>query len=121
MAFVGVQEWIASALRCANPGVAQLIVIGTDGSTPADGFLKTVLAPMSGSGASLAPSPDGRTLYAAGLREGYSAGKPTHAVFKFGWEDNTPQIFAGKKGEAGADNEHFNDPKSAATDAQGSV
>jgi len=120
VAFVGVQEWITSALRYAQAGVAQLIVLGADGSTPADGVLKTVLSPMSGSGASLALSPDGRTLYAAGLREG-SPGKPTHAVFTFGWEDRTPHIFAGKKGEAGTDNEHFNDPKSAATDAQGNV
>jgi hypothetical protein len=80
VAFVGVQEME----RYSNAGVNQLVVINSDGSLPADGALRTVLAPVSALGASLALSPDEKTIYATGLHEGAYQGKLTHVVYRFG-------------------------------------
>jgi len=121
VAFVGVQEWVGDALRYAQAGVAQVVVIHSDGGTPPDGVLKTVLAARSSSAASLALSPDEKTLYAAGLREGSYGGKPTHAVYQFGWDDKKVRVFAGDKAQAGADEKRLNQPMSAATDKDGNV
>jgi hypothetical protein len=121
LAFVGVQEWVGDALRYAQAGVAQVVVINSDGSTPPDGVLKTVVAELSSTAANLALSPDEKTLYASGLRRGSYGGKPTHAVYRFGWKDKSPAVFAGVEGEAGADERHLNDPRGLAVDGAGNV
>jgi len=121
LAFVGVQEWVGDALRYAHAGVTRVTVIHTDGSTPPDGVLKTLLAKMSGSGANLALSPDEKTLYASGLRRGSYGGKPTHAVYRFAWSDQAPTVFVGVENEADADEKHLNGPKGVAVDADGNV
>jgi len=121
LAFVGVQEWVGDALRYAQAGVAQVTVIHTDGSLPDDGFLKTVLAKLSSSAANLALSPDEKTVYASGLRKGSYSGKPTHAVYKFGWSDKSPKVFAGVENEAGPDDKHLNDPRGIAVGNDGSI
>ncbi len=120
LAFVGIQEYG----RYAQPGENRLTVICTDGGVPAEGILRTRLAEKSASGASLALSPDEKWLYATGLFDGYSDTfwekcKWHHVVYRFRWNDRTPQVFLGKLYEAGNGQEHFNDPRSVATDAQG--
>lgn len=118
LAFVGIEE---SPKRYQNAGRNRLIVLHTDGSLPPDGAFRTEVSKVSGSAASLALSPDEKTLYASGLREGYSQGKPTHAVFRFGWDDAEPKLFAGVKNEAGNDERHLNDPRGVAVDQDGNV
>ncbi|MBC8871808.1 MAG: SMP-30/gluconolactonase/LRE family protein [Planctomycetes bacterium] len=121
LAFVGIQEWAAGALRYAQAGVAQVVVINTDGSVPRDGVLKTLVADRSSSAASLALSPDEKTLYASGLRKGNYAGKPTHAVYRFGWSDESTAVLVGVENEAGSDESHLNDPRGIAVDKAGNV
>jgi hypothetical protein len=121
LAFVGIQEWVGDALRYANAGLTQVTVIHTDGSPPPEGVLKTTLAEMSRSGASLALSPDEKFLYASGMRiKGYPD-KPTHVVYKFGWDDKSPAVLAGMENEAGSDEKHLNDPRGIAVDGAGNV
>jgi hypothetical protein len=117
VAIVGVQE----VARYFHAGLTNVVVINADGSTPPDGVIKTELAKVSGSAASLTLSPDEKTIYAAGLREGDYAGKPTHAVYKFGWTDKNTGVFAGDKAAPGNDETHFNEPMSVATDKDGNV
>ncbi len=121
VAFVGIQERAGGALRYAQAGVAQVVVIGSDGSLPTSGALKTILANLSASGASLALSPDEKTVYAAGLREGDYEGKPIHAVLRFAWDDPQPQVFVGDKAVSGSDATHLNEPASVAVDGGGRV
>ncbi|MGB2819798.1 MAG: hypothetical protein WBF17_02360, partial [Phycisphaerae bacterium] len=121
VAFVGIQAWVSDALRYAQAGVAQVVVIGSDGSAAPDGVLKTVISPRSGSAASLALSPDQKTLYAAGLREGSYSGKASHAVFRFAWDDKEPRVFVGSRTDGGGGDRHLREPMSVATDADGNV
>jgi len=89
LAFVGIQE----VERYARAGVAQVLAVEKDGSMPQGGPLRTKLASMSGTAASLALSPDEQTLYATGLGEGGSLdGTPTNAVYAFGWNDAAPRV-----------------------------
>ena len=118
LAFVGIQE----LERYARAGVAQVVVIEKDGGIPSGGALKTRLAASSGTAASLALSPDGKTLYATGLGEGATLdGKPAQVVYAFGWDDPEPRIFAGEKGQAGAGEKRLNLPRSLATGSDGTV
>src|SRR5262249_47564733 len=96
-AFVGIRE---GAMRYAQSRRNQLIVLKGDGSLPSDGAFRTEVAKLSGSAANLALAPDEKTVYVAGLREGNFQGKATHAVFRFGWMDTAPQVFAGVKNQA---------------------
>jgi len=64
LVFVGIQEWVGSALRYAQAGVAQIVTIHTDGSVPPDGVSKTLIAERSSSAANLAISPDKKTYFA---------------------------------------------------------
>jgi hypothetical protein len=117
VAFVGVQE----VERYARPGTAQVVVIRSDGSAP-EPLLRTKLSESSPSGASLALSPDEKTVYAAGLREGGGAdGKPTHAVYAFGWTDPAPRLFAGDPAQSGAGETRLHTPRSVAVAADGTV
>src|SRR5262249_36316200 len=118
VAFVGVQE---GPLRYAQAGRNQLVVLNADGSLPAAGPLGPELAKLSGSAANLALTPDQKTLYAAGLREGNFQGKATHTILQFGWADATPLVFVGVKGQAGDDEKHLNDPRGLAVDKEGNV
>lgn len=117
LAFVGILDQPG---RYAQPGVNRLTVLNTaDGSPVAFG---TELAALSGGGADLALAPDEKTLYAAGITEGRgSAAKPIHLVYAFGWNDQKPRVFAGVKGESGADEKHCNDPRGVAVDKDGNV
>ncbi len=118
LAFTGIHE----VERYARPGLAQVILLHGDGSVVPGGVLRTKLAAVSASGASLALSPDEKTFYATGISEGESgAGKPVHAVLAFGWEDAEPRLFAGDRAVAGGDERHLDRPRCAATGADGTV
>ena len=131
LAFVGVQE---GPRPYAQPGEARLTVVGTDGSVGPAGALGTLIAPLTDTGASLALSPDEKTLYATGVRAGLHAARPdaificntcdhggstwehtvpTRQVYRFGWDDLQVQVFAEKTA--------LKDPVSVATDKDGNV
>jgi len=131
LAFVGVQE---GPRPFAQPGEARLTVVGTDGSVPPAGALRTLIAPLTDTGASLALSPDEQTIYAVGVRAGTHAVKPdsvfvcntcdhggetwrhtvpTRLVYRFGWDDVQAQVFAEKTA--------LKDPVSVAADRDGNV
>ncbi len=117
LAFVGVQE-----LGCyAGAGVNQVLVIRTDGSIP-ERVLGTVTDANSYRGASLALSPDEKTLYAGDVGGGtISKPRPYHVVQRFAWADPKPASLIGVLNEPGNDEKHLNDPKGIATDRDGNV
>ncbi|MDD4889980.1 MAG: hypothetical protein PHU85_08610 [Phycisphaerae bacterium] len=132
LAFVGIQE---GPQPFAQAGEARLTVVYTDGSVPADGVLKTLIHPVTDSAASLALSPDEKTLYATGVRASrhpairpggpttcqdcthgghtWDHSAPTRRVYRFGWDDAGAGEFA--KDVA------FKEPVSVATDKDGNV
>jgi DNA-binding beta-propeller fold protein YncE len=89
-------------------GTRAVFVINADGSVPPDGVIKTAFDKGVLS-ATLALSPDGKTLYAAGL---HKTREPVNTVYRFGWKDSAPQPFvsSGLKG-----------PEGVATDSRGNV
>lgn len=132
LAFVGVQE---GPQPFAQAGEARLTVVRTDGSVPDDGVLKALIHPLTDSAASLALSPDEKTLYATGVRacthaavkpgavapcdscvhggETWRHTIPTGKVYRFGWSDAQAAEF----GKAVS----FKEPVSVATDKDGNV
>jgi sugar lactone lactonase YvrE len=92
---------------------AQVVVVRTDGSAP-----ENALGPQLVKGtrvpASLALSPDERTLYATGMLNSIylGVGKYRNTVYRFGWSDKqaTPFITAG-----------LNSPRSVAVDKDGNL
>ena len=137
LAFVGVQEGPRYA---PNVDEARVTVIHTDGSVPPAGVLKTLVSPATDTGVSLALSPDQKTLYAAGLRvgerpvgpfdatpEGYvyhqtwTWTKPSHAVYRFAWDDGKMTAFLGDPNRSGSGALGLNTPTSVATDKTGNV
>jgi len=138
LAFVGLQEWLRVILRYPKAGIAQVVALDTGGGIPAGGVLGPRLSQISTSkwphggcedrvsrgAASLAASPDGRTLYAAGYREGDGrryGDKPVHAVLRCGWRDPEARIFIGHKTEPGAGPNRLNTPMSLAVDKDGNI
>jgi hypothetical protein len=131
LAFVGIQE---GPRPNAQPGETRLTVVRTDGSVPVDP-LGALLAPLSDSGASLALSPDEKTIFATGVRiathpvsafEAFICNQcdhdpswhvwkhtiPTGWVYRFRWDDAQVQIL---------NSEALKEPVSVATDKQGNV
>jgi len=139
LAFVGIQE----GPKCfAQPGEARLTVIHTDGSVPGDGVLKTLIHPLTDSGASLALSPDEKTIYATGVRAGTHPCGPTNRfscdncdhsgatwrhtipvpmVFRFGWDDKHGSLFLGDRGGRHTKRPRPVEPLDVATDQAGNV
>jgi DNA-binding beta-propeller fold protein YncE len=79
---------------------------------------------LTETGASLAASPDGKTLYATGYRECTGRRMPdrgTHVVYSFGGKDDQAKIFIGELYQPGAGEEHLNTPIGIATDKAGNV
>lgn len=113
LAFVGVQE---GPHRYAQPGLNQVVVIDTDGGIPDGGALRTVLAKSSRTAADLALSPDEKTIYATGLRDGDGS---ANAVYRFSWSDAGPQVFVA--GDTGPDESRLNKPSGIAVDGEGQV
>jgi hypothetical protein len=119
VALVGIRE---GPHRYAQAGVANLLVLRGDGGVPRDGYLGAEISSGSSSGASLALSPDEQTIYAAGIKEGSSGGgKPLHAVLRFGWKGEKPEVFAGDKSAPGAAADSLDTPRSVAVDSAGNV
>jgi len=139
LAFVGIQE---GPRPFSQPGEARLTVIGTDGSVPAGGALKTRIWPLTDTGASLALSPGERTIYAAGIRAGrhkngphhlfvcdncdhggatWKHTDPLHAIFRFRWRDRRARPFIGSPRRAGKGPRQLDTPVSVAVDRTGNV
>lgn len=104
------------------------LVVRADGTTPpAVGFVGPPLGPYGrySSGLrrqQLALSPDGRTLYFAGMGLDGKNPKGIHCIGRTTWDASEhPQPFIGIPDEPGADGRHLNDPVGVATDARGNV
>jgi hypothetical protein len=132
LAFVGVLEGPAPY---AQAGEARVTVVHTDGSVPASGVLKTLIHPVTDTGAALALSPDEKTVYATGVRacthaavkpgvrgtckECEAEGQtwdhtvPNGIVYRFGWDDAQAGTFAKAV--------PLKEPVSVATDKDGNV
>jgi len=138
VAFVGTQEWLRVMLRYAKPGIAQVVMINSDGSIPPGGPRGTLISELSTSkkpsggyedrisrtAASLAASPDGKTLYATGFWEGSGRRQPcnhTHVVYSFSWTDKEAKPLIGEKYKPGSGKKLLNTPMSVATDKKGNI
>jgi sugar lactone lactonase YvrE len=104
-----------------------VLIIKPDGTTPEEtGFVGPNLGPKSGYGSGvreqqLAASPDGKTLYFAGMGMSFKTPKGIHCVGKLGFDSKGPETFIGKPDEPGADGEHLNAPETVSTDSQGNL
>ena len=107
-----------------------VLAIKPDGSTPPEvPFVGPQLGPAMGYGLGvrrqqLASSPDGKTLYFAGMGLDVRGSHPAqgiHCIGKLAWDSKAPEVFVGKPEEAGADGEHLNGPVSVTADAAGNV
>lgn len=108
----------------------QVLVLKPDGSTPPEvPFVGPKLGEPMGYGLGvrrqqLASSPDGKTLYFAGMgldAYGNHPARGLHCIGKLGWDSKEPVAFVGKPDEAGADGEHLNAPESVSVDAAGNI
>jgi hypothetical protein len=115
-ALVGVRAILKSY---AHAGVSQLVVLGTDGSAPGKSVLGPVINEKADT-ASLALSPDEKTVYAAGVRVTDKL-KSKHAVYKFGWDDRKASVFVGQEDTPGSDGRHLSEPMSVAVGGDGNV
>ncbi|MBI3829783.1 MAG: SMP-30/gluconolactonase/LRE family protein [Planctomycetes bacterium] len=115
VAFVGRMEYT----RYAQAGPIHLLVINADGSVPTDGPVKTKIF-SGGVSATLAMSPDEKTLYASDVRTAKDHyGKPVNVIYRFTWEDKEATPFLGGK-EAKGDLA-LNDPKGICSDKDGNL
>ena len=139
LAFVGIQE----GPKCfAQPGEARITVIHTDGGVPKDGVLKALVHPLTDTGASLALSPDEKTIYATGVRAGMHPCGPTgeftcqncdhrgatwrHTVpvplvFACGWDADQVTVFLGRGARGQRGKHELKEPVSVATDGDGNL
>ena len=116
LALVGNQEILRD-----RGGLTQVVVIRTDGSVP-EPVKRTVISRDCGrSTASMALSPDEKTIYATGLRYSLDGLKADNAVYAFGWDDPSARLLAGDQKDAGKGEKRFNEPTGVATDKDGNV
>lgn len=103
----------------------QLLAVGTDGSVPKDKYAGPVLQERftSGGNTFLALSPDGNTLYVAGVlakQDREHTHVTCHAVYRVGMDATNPAVvFLGKVDLPGTGEGEFNDPRGLDVDAQG--
>jgi len=103
------------------------LVIKPDGTTPPEvGFVGPPLGPYGRYSIGLrtqqiALSPDGKTLYFAGMGQGGKSPKGIHTIGRLKWDSKEPEPFIGKPDEPGNDEAHLNDPTSVATDDKGNI
>lgn len=133
--FVTAQGWICFASGgndYSDQNVPRhVLVIKPDGSTPKEvGFVGPPLGPHSRYSIGLRPqqvavSPDGQTIYFAGMGRGQAGQNPPagiHTIGRTTWgSDKAPEPFIGKPDEPGSDGEHLNNPVSVACDAKGTI
>jgi DNA-binding beta-propeller fold protein YncE len=120
---VGHEEVARTALRYRQTGLARLVVVGADGSVPEPclgarlrkGFVSPYGSP------SLALSPDGKTIYATGLRAPASKGAFYHAVYRCAWRDESFKPFIGNERTSGDGPGSLRDPSGIDTDAEGNI
>ncbi|MFO8013999.1 MAG: SMP-30/gluconolactonase/LRE family protein [Phycisphaerae bacterium] len=107
-------------------GGRRRLVLGTDGTVPAD-FVGPVVAPAEiGGTGRMALSPDERTVYVAGFFDpdrGREEGRGhCHVVWRMPLDGSADrEVFLGKMYAAGAGADGLNDPQGLATDAGGNL
>ncbi|MFW6158030.1 MAG: SMP-30/gluconolactonase/LRE family protein, partial [Planctomycetota bacterium] len=99
----------------------RLIVLGSDSSVEDDYLGPLIVRREWGGGGyiSLALSPDGETIYAAGHRRG---GAPVPAVLRTTWDaEGEPEVFLGTPDEAGGEPAGLVEPRGLAVDNEGNL
>jgi sugar lactone lactonase YvrE len=74
------------------PDTRAVCVVNADGTVPPDGPIKATFEKRVTS-ATLALSPDEKTLYASAVSRSGRGGGPVDVVYKFGWEEKAPKPF----------------------------
>jgi DNA-binding beta-propeller fold protein YncE len=104
------------------------LVLRLDGTTPPEvGFVGPPLGPsdrysIGVRSQQLALSPDGKTIYFAGMGLDGKTPKGIHCIGRTTWDaTKPPEPFIGKPDESGSDDTHFNNPTSVATDGKGNI
>lgn len=117
----------ASAWGGSQAECRRTLVVGLDGSCPRSSVFGPVLYNAIDAGhVFMAVSPDGKYLYASGLRVGMFADLTTtachHVVYRALLDSrDTARVFMGQEASAGIDSAHFSDPRGLAVDAHGNV
>jgi len=103
-------------------GGRRLLILGTDGSVPAD-FLGPEICPQVGGFGHIALSPDGKLVYAAGLVDTGAKGKgPVNVVYRVALDGSEPsKALIGKPYEKGAGPAGLSDPQGLAVDRDGNL
>jgi hypothetical protein len=74
------------------------------------------------SSAGMAPSPDGKWLYFAGMGKHHGGGPPSHAVMRMSLkEPGPPEGFVGQVDQSGSDDAQLDSPEGVACDKEGNV
>ncbi|MCX7805526.1 MAG: hypothetical protein N3A38_10105 [Planctomycetota bacterium] len=104
------------------------LVLKCDGTTPPEvGFIGPPLGPYHRYSTGLRPqqialSPDGKTIYFAGMGTEGNPPKGIHCIGRTTWDSKEyPKPFIGKPDEPGTGGEHLNDPRGIVTDDDGNV
>lgn len=114
IAFVGRLEYE----RYDQPGPLHLVVLNDDGSIPDNGPLQALIF-NRGLSATLALSPDEKTIYASDVRmPGGAYGKPQNLIYKFTWDDKEAQVLIAADAK---DDAKLDDPKGICTDKDGNL
>lgn len=112
--FVGRMEY----QRYAQAGPLHAVVIHADGSVPDSGTVKTKIG--SGVSATLAFSPDEKTIYASDMRTSKDHyGLPVNVIYTFGLDDKEARPFLG--GSKAEGDLALKDPKGICTDKDGQL
>ncbi|MHC4916511.1 MAG: hypothetical protein ACYTGB_13575, partial [Planctomycetota bacterium] len=104
-----------------------VLAINSDGTVPESGFVGPELGAKRRYSSGLRPqqlalSPDGKTIYFAGMGFSNKKGhKGAHVIGRMTWDSKNPEPFIGKPDESGDGPAQLNDPRSVGTDAKGNV
>ena len=103
-------------------GGRRLLILGTDGSVPAD-FLGPEVCPQVGGFGHIALSPDGKTVYATGFVDAGSKGKgPVNVVYRVPLDGSKPsETLIGKPYEKLDGPAGLSDPQGLDVDADGNI
>jgi len=107
----------------AKGSARRLLVLGTDGSVPANYLGPVITGKRSPGFLHLAAAPDGKGVYAAGVGDGgYKVTRPHHAVYRVALDSPGPaRAYLGDPGTPGRGEKHFNDPRGVAVDRHGNL
>ncbi len=112
--FIGRMEY----KRYGQPGPVHMIAIGADGGIR-EKPVRALICGKRGLAATLALSPDGKTVYASGVQDRAKNSRAADIVYRFGWNDAQAKPFLGGKGADGE--KALKGAKGIACDAEGNI